>query len=670
MDKQREAALIQEIDTLRGELKSYQSREAEWEQANQERQQIDITERKQADEEIRKLNEKLEESVRDRTAQLQSVNIQLKNEITVRKRAEEAVDRRVSDLSTLNVTANIVNQSLEVDEIFNRAMDEVLRLEGIEAVAMLLLDEEAGELVMIAHRGLSEEFVHAFRRMKLGEGLAGKVAQTGKPVTMNDLTEYPGASSAYIEQERIRSAASVPIVGRSGVIGAMYLGATNPHYFDTTGLELLATLGQQLGIGVEKERLYIKICRQNRELSVLYQVSRAIAEIFVLEKILNNALEATLNTLEIEIGGIYLLEPDREMLTLRAVRGVSDETASNLRQVKFGEGMSGKAVSEEKPVVLEVQDYPSSRLAPDILREGIQSSVSIPLMSAGQVVGAMNLSARRAHAFPPEDLELLTTIGQRLGNAVQNSLFYETLQLRTEQLEAANKELEAFSYTISHDLRTPLRAIDGFSRILLAEYTSQLPTEAQRYLGLVRNSTQQMGHLIEDLLAFSRLSRQSLNKQMVIPVDLVRQALVELYAEQEGRQVEFIVGDLPACQADPILLKQIFVNLLSNALKFTRKRETARIEIGCEPCEGFESSQGSVETIYFVKDNGVGFDMQYVDKLFGVFQRLHRAEEYEGTGVGLAIVQRIIHRHGGRVWAEAEVDKGATFYFTLEGGTR
>jgi PAS domain S-box-containing protein len=263
-------------------------------------------------------------------------------------------------------------------------------------------------------------------------------------------------------------------------------------------------------------------------------------------------------------------------------------------------------------------------------------------------------------------------------NITERKRAEEALQQYTAQLEAANKELEAFSYSISHDLRAPLRAMNGFSRILLEEHASQLPVEAQRYLGLVRDNAQQMGRLIEDLLAFSRLSRQPINKEPVAMADVVRQALAELRAEQEGRQVEISIGDpsagsgqaLPACEADPALLKQVWVNLLSNALKFTRKRETARIEIGCEPAKVPNPSQGCGEYIYSIKDNGVGFDMQYVHKLFGVFQRLHRAEEYEGTGVGLAIVQRIVHRHGGRIWAEAEVDKGATFYFTLGGGSQ
>jgi signal transduction histidine kinase len=229
---------------------------------------------------------------------------------------------------------------------------------------------------------------------------------------------------------------------------------------------------------------------------------------------------------------------------------------------------------------------------------------------------------------------------------------------RTAQLETANKELEAFSYSVSHDLRAPLRAIDGFSRILLEDYAPQLLPEVARYLRIIFESTQHMGRLIDGLLAFSRLSRQPLNKQPIVSAELVRQALDGLSDEQAGRRVEISMGELLPCQGDPLLLKQVWVNLLSNALKFTRQREMARIEIGCQ-------TNADGEQVYFVKDNGVGFDMQYADKLFGVFQRLHRTEEYEGTGVGLAIVQRIVHRHGGRAWAEAAPGEGATFYFTL-----
>jgi PAS domain S-box-containing protein len=233
---------------------------------------------------------------------------------------------------------------------------------------------------------------------------------------------------------------------------------------------------------------------------------------------------------------------------------------------------------------------------------------------------------------------------------------------RTAQLEAANKELEAFSYSVSHDLRAPLRAIDGFSRIVLREYAPSMTPEAQEYLQDIRASTQKMGQLVDDLLAFSRLGRQPVKKEAVSPANVVRQCLEELRGEQEGRRVEIHLDELPGCSGDAALLKQVWMNLLANALKYTSKCEVTTIEVGSY------RDKETGDCVYFVKDNGVGFDMGYAHKLFGVFQRLHRAEDYQGTGVGLAIVQRIVHRHGGRVWADAQPDKGASFFFTLASG--
>jgi signal transduction histidine kinase len=245
---------------------------------------------------------------------------------------------------------------------------------------------------------------------------------------------------------------------------------------------------------------------------------------------------------------------------------------------------------------------------------------------------------------------------------------------RTAQLQAANQELEAFSYSVSHDLRSPLRTIDGFSKAVLEEYGSQLPPQAQHDMQSVRDGAQQMGALIDDLLTFSRLSRQPLNRRTMDTGQLVGQCLEELRPQTQGRQIELRVAELPTCWGDPSLLKQVWINLLSNALKYSSKREPAIIEVGtiAAPTSGAVVDAPSAtstkdQIAYSVRDNGVGFDMRYASKLFGVFERLHRAEDYEGTGVGLATVQRIIHRHGGRIWAEAAVDRGATFYFTVAG---
>ncbi len=228
---------------------------------------------------------------------------------------------------------------------------------------------------------------------------------------------------------------------------------------------------------------------------------------------------------------------------------------------------------------------------------------------------------------------------------------------RTAELEAANKELEAFSYSVSHDLRAPLRAVDGFSQAVLEDYGKRLPKEGRHYLQNVRDGAQRMGALIDDLLTFSRLSRAPLNKQVVNMGRIAREAVEELRKQENAREIDVHIGDLPAGHGDPSLLKQVWLNLISNAFKYTRKRQSARVAIG--------SRRENDETVYSISDNGTGFEMQYAHKLFGVFQRLHHAEEFEGTGVGLAIVQRVVHRHGGQVWVEATPDRGASFYFTL-----
>lgn len=235
---------------------------------------------------------------------------------------------------------------------------------------------------------------------------------------------------------------------------------------------------------------------------------------------------------------------------------------------------------------------------------------------------------------------------------------YKHIEQNNTELKAVNKELEAFSYSVSHDLRTPLRAIDGFSRILLKHHASDLAPEPREYLQAVRDNTVQMGHLVDDLLAFARLNRKQLSKRQVPTRTIVEQVVREIQQQAEGRCVSVSIGDLPPVWGDAALLKQVFVNLVDNAFKYTRLRQDAAVEIGSRTIGG--------ERVFFVRDNGAGFDMQYTEKLFGVFQRLHRAEDFEGTGVGLAIVQRIVHRHGGRIWAEAAVNQGAAFYFTTE----
>jgi PAS domain S-box-containing protein len=306
---------------------------------------------------------------------------------------------------------------------------------------------------------------------------------------------------------------------------------------------------------------------------------------------------------------------------------------------------------------------PQAEIVEDMVRDGSWEGELTRARPDGGLatVASRWVLARDAGGGAGVILEINSDITERKRAEQEIRLLNEQLEQRvrerTAQLDAANKELEGFAYSVSHDLRAPLRAIDGFSQMLMTEHATGLAEEPRRLLQRVSENSRKMGRLIDDLLRFSRLGRQGMKRQPVATAELVRQCLDDLADERQGRPVELAIGELPPGQGDPALLKQVWLNLLANALKFTRTRDPARVEVGSFARDG--------ETVYFVRDNGVGFDMAYVDKLFGVFQRLHRQEEYEGTGVGLALTQRIVYRHGGRAWAEAQPGRGATFFFTL-----
>jgi light-regulated signal transduction histidine kinase (bacteriophytochrome) len=286
-------------------------------------------------------------------------------------------------------------------------------------------------------------------------------------------------------------------------------------------------------------------------------------------------------------------------------------------------------------------------------RKGTASSIW-PMSAEQQAEGSLKQAEHLKAAFDKHGVPAITDAQLSVAKIAE---LEQQLARRTAELSAMSKELESFAYSISHDLRAPLRAVNGFTRIALEDFGAQIPEEGRRHLERVCNAGERMSELIDGLLTLSQVGRKPARRQVLVTADAVQSALAQLKPEQAGRQIELRIGALPACEADPALLKQVWVNLLSNAIKFTRERKPAIIEIGSDRQDGAD--------VYFVRDNGTGFEMQYADKLFGMFQRLHRADEFAGAGVGLAIAQRILRRHGGRIWADAKANKGATFYFTV-----
>jgi len=294
-------------------------------------------------------------------------------------------------------------------------------------------------------------------------------------------------------------------------------------------------------------------------------------------------------------------------------------------------------------------DYLTKPIKPDILRSKI--AVFVDLYRNRRSLSRLNASLQDAL----REAERHKDETRRLNGELQER--QHRLERLARQLKSSNEELESFSYSVSHDLRAPLRAINGFSHALLEEYGTVLPVEGRRLLSVVRENTHRMGRLIDDLLAFSRLGGKELDRAPLDLDSLAHTVVNELRQADAERQVRVTIAPLPPAAGDVSLLRQVLTNLIDNAFKFTRNRPDACVDIGSQSDGG--------ETVYYVKDNGAGFDMRYASKLFGVFQRLHRSDEFEGSGVGLALVQRIVHRHGGRVWGEGRVNEGATFYFTL-----
>jgi len=412
----------------------------------------------------------------------------------------------------------------------------------------------------------------------------------------------------------------------------------------------------------ERKQAEDKLQRYTKRLENLQEIDRAVLAARSPEKIAQAALHHIQDLMPCLRASVVVFDFETK-------EGVVIATQV-CRETKIGTGARWpitafelvETLEQGKPVVVDdLLSRPLSPIMKALQEEGVRSYINVPLISKGEFIGTVNLASEKPGAFSNEDVEIAREIANSLAIAIQQARLHEQVQRHAVELEQRvaerTAELEAFSYSVSHDLRSPLRAIDGFSRILQEDHAGMLDAECNRLLSIIRSNTQNMAQLIDDLLAFSRIGRKELQRTEVDMTELAKTVWEELKAATPGRKLHVKIMPLPVAHGDRAMLRQVFVNLLANAIKFTRPRETAMIEVGA----GVEGNQN----VYYVKDNGVGFDMQYVHKLFGVFQRLHGAEEFEGTGVGLAIVQRIIQRHGGRVWAEGKAGEGAAIYFTL-----
>ncbi|NBB85520.1 MAG: PAS domain S-box protein [Bacteroidetes bacterium] len=576
---------------------------------------IDITEQKGMEQALRKERAASEEEVQRRTAALREANAALRAEVEERRQAEEgrqkqlaAMEASIVGMSIHDAEGRFTYANPAYKDIYGYAPDEI---KG-EPWKLLYEDDRIAHIEAEVLPRLQEE------DQWTGE-LRGRTKAGNAVDTLISLTPLSDGGLACIAQ-------------------------------DIT----------------EQKRQECALQQYANRLETLHEIDRAILAAESPQAIADAALQRCTEQLPCMRASIVVFDHgtgEGEILgsvaegesRLEAGKRYPIEAFHITERLQQGraEVVNDLSAVDATPVLQRLQD------------EGIRSYISLPMLLDSRLIGLINLGDDVQDVFTEDYQDLMREVTDQVAIAIRQARLLERVQHQAEVLEQRvaerTAELESFTYSVSHDLRSPLRAIDGFSRLLDQEYGDLLDDEGQRLLSVIRTSASRMGQLIDDLLALSRLGRQDMR---TVPIDMeelacsVVEELRRIHDDHDDAAVTIDIEALPDATGDPAMVRTILTNLLSNSLKFSREEEAPRIVVGAEVHDG--------TPVYYVRDNGAGFDMTYADKLFGVFQRLHDDEDFEGTGVGLAIVHRAIARHGGRIWAESTVGDGATFYFALD----
>lgn len=576
----------------------------------------------------------------------------------------ESEKRRIAELSALQSVSQIISSSLELSRAFEIIVQVLQKNFGYNYVSIYYLK---GDILYLGSQvGYPEELIYL--TIPISKGIVGRAVRSRQTQFVQNIDHDPDFLKASYN---VHSEITIPLLKDSRVLGILNVESVLP--LTEADKNLLVTFAGQVVIAINNAEIF-QAEREQRELAEAFrEIGLSINKNLELDTLMDHMLDEIKRVVPYDSAILFSVDANGAEAQVMRQAGYNQHGGQVVNKIDNIKLEIAKTTN-----LLQMMQTRSPLMIPDVtaypgwndfdMDRTIGSCVGAPIIVQDKVVAFFSLVKREYSFFNQDHAERLAIFASQAAIAFENARLYTELhnmaveleqrvRQRTSQLETSNKELEAFAYSVAHDLRSPLRAIDGFSQIFLDEYVPLVDDEGKRKLNLIRSNAQIMGKLIDDLLSLSKVTRAELVMTTIDMTSLVRTMIMESAPQPILDQFSINIHPLPTIRGDPLLLRQVWVNLISNAIKFTLSKQTPTIEIN-----------GYVEremTVYCIRDNGAGFDPAYSSKLFGVFQRLHRPEEFEGTGVGLAIVQRIIQRHSGRVWAEGLVGEGAAFYFAL-----
>lgn len=576
--------------------------------------------------------------------------------------------RHDETIETLFEIDRVVSQTLELENILRDALAKAMEVTETDAGAIYLLEEDGETLRMKNHAGISQELVELTSKLKVGQGVSGMAVSSGKPLTL-DIEKYPSPELlSPLIKEGIFSIASAPLIAKGKVVGAMSLAYKSHRAFSRDDLDLLASIGSQIGVAIQNATLFSELEKHHKMLKTLYAIESVVSRSLDLEEIFNVALSKTLEVTDTEAGTLYSL--DGEILRLKAIKGLSSEFKEKALIRKIGNGIPGISAQLKKPITMDISEFPSPLLLPYVTKEGLVSFIGTPLLSKGKVVGALSLGTKKKRIFTQDDLDLLFSIGNVIGIAVENASLYRESKENLQKLQTAYDELKSldrmkseFLSNVSHELKTPLVSVRGYSELIHDEKVGSVTHTQKKALEAIIRNTDRLTRLIDSLLF---LSIQQMGKPEIKmkpkpqSIDEIITASMADMNVQAGKKNISLIKDVPGdliVMGDRDRLTEVFLNLIDNAIKFTSPG--GRIDIKAR--EEKDRVRASVT------DTGIGIPENVLPFLF---QRFYQADasltrKYGGTGLGLYICKSIVDAHKGEIRVESVVGKGTTVHVLL-----